>query len=366
MNPQLFGPLMDRLYAAGALEVFYVPVQMKKNRPGTLVTVLVAATGRDARLTDVLFRETTTIGVRYAEWHRECLTREIVPVETAYGSVRIKVARRGGDGHERAAGIRRLCRPCDGARRGRRRTCTLRRLKAWLDRSQRLIHAFLSDDRDRLREQPAAPGDRLREDHRRRHRPLQAAVRRRDALPDGQRRALAERVPPRPRARARSACLLRSDGAGLSRGLVEALHLVRRLHPHDRAAPSRRRAADGTGVLRRRRHLRGALRGLVLRLVRGVQAGKGSGRREVSDPPDQAGLDPREELLLPAVEVPAAAAASTTPRIPSSSSRRSGATRSCASSKAAWRTSRSAAPVRPGASRCRSIRRASSTSGSTR
>jgi len=94
MNPQLFGPLMDRLYQAGALEVFYVPVQMKKNRPGTLVTVLVAATGREA-VTDVLFRETTTIGVRHAEWHRECLTREIVPLETAYGSVRIKVARRG-------------------------------------------------------------------------------------------------------------------------------------------------------------------------------------------------------------------------------------------------------------------------------
>jgi uncharacterized protein (DUF111 family) len=85
---------MDRLYQAGALEVFYVPVQMKKNRPGTLVTVLVAATGREA-VTDVLFRETTTIGVRHAEWHRECLTREIVPLETAYGSVRIKVARRG-------------------------------------------------------------------------------------------------------------------------------------------------------------------------------------------------------------------------------------------------------------------------------
>jgi pyridinium-3,5-bisthiocarboxylic acid mononucleotide nickel chelatase len=94
MNPQLFGPLMDRLYQAAALEVFYVPVQMKKNRPGTLVTVLVAPNGRES-VTDVLFRETTTIGVRYTEWQRECLTREIVALETAYGSVRIKVARRG-------------------------------------------------------------------------------------------------------------------------------------------------------------------------------------------------------------------------------------------------------------------------------
>jgi pyridinium-3,5-bisthiocarboxylic acid mononucleotide nickel chelatase len=94
MNPQLFGPLMDRLYQAGALEVFYVPVQMKKNRPGTLVTVLVAPAARNA-IADVLFRETTTIGVRYAEWQRECLTREIVSLVTAYGTVRVKVARRG-------------------------------------------------------------------------------------------------------------------------------------------------------------------------------------------------------------------------------------------------------------------------------
>jgi uncharacterized protein (TIGR00299 family) protein len=94
MNPQLFGPLMDRLYQAGALEVFYVPVQMKKNRPGTLVTVLVAPNGREP-IADVLFRETTTIGVRYADWQRECLTREIVPLDTLYGAVRIKVARRG-------------------------------------------------------------------------------------------------------------------------------------------------------------------------------------------------------------------------------------------------------------------------------
>ena len=51
MNPQLFGPVMDQLYAAGALEVFFVPVQMKKSRPGTLVSVLVApdGQGRDRR-----------------------------------------------------------------------------------------------------------------------------------------------------------------------------------------------------------------------------------------------------------------------------------------------------------------------------
>ncbi len=94
MNPQLYGPLMDRLYEAGALEVFYASVQMKKTRPGTMVTVLVAPDRREA-ITAVLFRETTTIGVRYGERDRECLTREIVTVETAYGPVRVKVASRG-------------------------------------------------------------------------------------------------------------------------------------------------------------------------------------------------------------------------------------------------------------------------------
>jgi uncharacterized protein (TIGR00299 family) protein len=95
MNPQLFGPTMDQLYAAGALEVFFIPVQMKKSRPGTLVSVLVAPQKKDA-IVDVLFRETTTIGVRFAEWRRECLAREIVSVATPFGDVRIKVARRHG------------------------------------------------------------------------------------------------------------------------------------------------------------------------------------------------------------------------------------------------------------------------------
>ena len=96
MNPQIFGPLMDRLYAGGALEVFYAPVQMKKNRPGTLVTVVCRLHDR-RHLTDLVFRETTTIGVRYHEMARECLDRETVPVTTPWGEVRVKVARRGAD-----------------------------------------------------------------------------------------------------------------------------------------------------------------------------------------------------------------------------------------------------------------------------
>jgi len=95
MNPQIFGVVMDRLYAAGALEVFYTPVQMKKNRPGTLLTVVAVPDGR-ARMTDIIFRETTTIGLRHYDVDRECLDREIVTVATPIGAVRFKVARHGG------------------------------------------------------------------------------------------------------------------------------------------------------------------------------------------------------------------------------------------------------------------------------
>jgi uncharacterized protein (TIGR00299 family) protein len=95
MNPQLYGPLMDRLYEAGALDVFYSPVQMKKNRPGTLVTVI-SKPERRHDISGVLFSETTTIGVRYREMLRECLEREVVTVETPVGRIRFKVARREG------------------------------------------------------------------------------------------------------------------------------------------------------------------------------------------------------------------------------------------------------------------------------
>jgi len=95
MNPQLFGVAMERLYAAGALEVFYTPVQMKKNRPGTLLTVVVAPDKR-AAITDVVFRETTTIGLRHHEVDRECLAREVVTVTTPLGPVRFKVSSRNG------------------------------------------------------------------------------------------------------------------------------------------------------------------------------------------------------------------------------------------------------------------------------
>jgi uncharacterized protein (TIGR00299 family) protein len=96
MNPQLFGVVMDKLLAAGALDVFYTPIQMKKNRPGTLLSVIAAPVARET-LTAIIFRETTTIGVRYREMTRECLDRETQTVTTPFGQVRFKVARRNGE-----------------------------------------------------------------------------------------------------------------------------------------------------------------------------------------------------------------------------------------------------------------------------
>ena len=95
MNPQLYGVLMERLTEAGAFDVFYAPIQMKKNRPGTLVTVVAPPARREA-LAGVLFAESTTIGVRVTETARERLDREVVTVESPIGPVRVKVARRGG------------------------------------------------------------------------------------------------------------------------------------------------------------------------------------------------------------------------------------------------------------------------------
>jgi pyridinium-3,5-bisthiocarboxylic acid mononucleotide nickel chelatase len=97
MNPQIYGVLIDDLLAAGALDVYYTAVQMKKNRPGTLVTVLAPPDRREA-LSAIVFRETTTLGVRYHDVEREVLARETVAVQTPWGPVPVKVARFSGHG----------------------------------------------------------------------------------------------------------------------------------------------------------------------------------------------------------------------------------------------------------------------------
>jgi hypothetical protein len=96
MSPQLFGPVSDRVMSSGALDVFLTPVQMKKGRPGTLVTVIAPPSARES-LCDLLFRETTTIGVRFEEMRRETLERTWVDVAVTGGTVRIKVSGRRGE-----------------------------------------------------------------------------------------------------------------------------------------------------------------------------------------------------------------------------------------------------------------------------
>lgn len=94
MSPQLLAPLLDRLLGTGALDVYFTPIQMKRGRPGILITVLADLRGREA-LEELLFAETTTLGVRRQEWERTSLERETVTVGTAYGAVGVKVGRRG-------------------------------------------------------------------------------------------------------------------------------------------------------------------------------------------------------------------------------------------------------------------------------
>lgn len=91
MNPQIFGHVMERLLAGGALDVFFTPVQMKKNRPGCLMTVLCRPWERDA-LTGIIFEETSTLGIRCREEQRTLLERTMGEIATPYGIVRVKTA----------------------------------------------------------------------------------------------------------------------------------------------------------------------------------------------------------------------------------------------------------------------------------
>jgi pyridinium-3,5-bisthiocarboxylic acid mononucleotide nickel chelatase len=96
LNPQVFGYVIDRLFEEAALDAFAVPVQMKKNRPGTLLTVLCKP--QDAgKLTQLIFAETTTLGVRQREEVRRTLARRWEIVHTQWGEIRIKIASMNGN-----------------------------------------------------------------------------------------------------------------------------------------------------------------------------------------------------------------------------------------------------------------------------
>ncbi|HWT03449.1 MAG TPA: nickel pincer cofactor biosynthesis protein LarC [Pyrinomonadaceae bacterium] len=95
MSPQVYGHVMSEALRRGALDCYLTPVQMKKNRPGTLLSVLCRPADRDA-LCQFLLAETTTLGVRFYEVTRRALGRETVKVETEFGEISVKVARLGG------------------------------------------------------------------------------------------------------------------------------------------------------------------------------------------------------------------------------------------------------------------------------
>ena len=89
MSPELTGHLVERLLEEGVLDVYLTPVQMKKNRPGVELTVVTDAAARE-RVGDVIFVESTTLGLRSYEVERDVLERRWAIVKTAYGKVRIK------------------------------------------------------------------------------------------------------------------------------------------------------------------------------------------------------------------------------------------------------------------------------------
>ncbi len=95
INAEILGHFVDRAFAAGALDVFHTPIQMKKNRPGVLLTVLCADLDAD-KFCELILRETTAFGVRRNLAERRKLKREIVSVKTKFGPVAVKVGKLNG------------------------------------------------------------------------------------------------------------------------------------------------------------------------------------------------------------------------------------------------------------------------------
>jgi pyridinium-3,5-bisthiocarboxylic acid mononucleotide nickel chelatase len=95
MSPQVFGHVMERAFELDALDCYFTPVQMKKNRPGVLLSVLCGDDERE-KLMDLIFSETTTLGIRSYQVDRRALERRTVRVETQYGPIDVKVAQLNG------------------------------------------------------------------------------------------------------------------------------------------------------------------------------------------------------------------------------------------------------------------------------
>ena len=95
ISPQVLGFVMERAFEVGALDCWFTPIQMKKNRPATMISILSSREKRGV-LTELLYAETTTLGLRIRKVERECLTRAFTKVKTRYGDVDVKVARYNG------------------------------------------------------------------------------------------------------------------------------------------------------------------------------------------------------------------------------------------------------------------------------
>jgi pyridinium-3,5-bisthiocarboxylic acid mononucleotide nickel chelatase len=94
VSPEILGFVMERAFEAGALDCWFTPIQMKKNRPATLVSILCQKADRD-KFIALLVRETPTLGLRVRETERICLAREIKTIKTKFGEVPVKIARFG-------------------------------------------------------------------------------------------------------------------------------------------------------------------------------------------------------------------------------------------------------------------------------
>lgn len=95
MNPQIYEYVMERLFNSGALDVYLTQAMMKKNRPGIKLTALCRNEDKE-KLMNILFKETTTIGLRFYEVQRETLEREIKTINTKFGSIKFKISRKNG------------------------------------------------------------------------------------------------------------------------------------------------------------------------------------------------------------------------------------------------------------------------------
>jgi uncharacterized protein (DUF111 family) len=92
INAEILGHFVEKAFAEGALDVFYTPIQMKKNRPGVLLTVLCAMADAD-KFSELMLRETSAFGVRRYATERRKLRREFATVKTTHGEVKVKVGK---------------------------------------------------------------------------------------------------------------------------------------------------------------------------------------------------------------------------------------------------------------------------------